>query len=254
MLAILSDNKNSHHELARLLFFYKYYRIVLILFVTSLFLNCASISSEMGGSSTGEPNKPASTFSFPPAPEGIGKVKVIVLDFKNNSQIESGFLGAAITSTMINALTKSGRFTVIEREVLEDIIEEQNLGLAGITDPRTAAEIGKVFGVEYIITGSVSEVAIQQSSTRLGFTATRLGVSKGTVKATIDIRIIDPVTTAVMFTESGVGSQSSKNIDIAFNEVNLLTGVVGFDETLVGQATRKAVNNVVLMMLDTPWK
>ncbi|WP_456408794.1 FlgO family outer membrane protein [Caldithrix abyssi] len=57
---------------------------------------------------------------------------------------------------LITGFVNSGRFKVIERAQLERILEEQKLGLSGIIDPTTAAEIGKGIGVDAVILGSVT--------------------------------------------------------------------------------------------------
>jgi len=48
-----------------------------------------------------------------------------------------------------------GRFDVIERQALENVIEEQQLGSSGLIDVNTAAQLGRVLGATYIVTGAV---------------------------------------------------------------------------------------------------
>jgi hypothetical protein len=56
---------------------------------------------------------------------------------------------------MIRAINKTGRFNLKERVLLKKILEEQELGMTGVIDQDLTAEIGKVYGVKGIITGSV---------------------------------------------------------------------------------------------------
>jgi hypothetical protein len=57
---------------------------------------------------------------------------------------------------MITALFNMGRFKVVERAQLEKILQEQQLGMTGVIDASTAAEIGKGIGVDAILLGSVA--------------------------------------------------------------------------------------------------
>jgi len=64
----------------------------------------------------------------------------------------------AFTGLLVNKLTESGRFIVIERKEIDNLLLEQDFTLSGRALPPNAAEMGKVFGAEYIITGEVADV------------------------------------------------------------------------------------------------
>jgi TolB-like protein len=65
-------------------------------------------------------------------------------------------LGNIVFDKLITALFNQERFKVIERNQLERILDEQKLGMTGIIDASTAAQLGKGIGVDAIILGSVS--------------------------------------------------------------------------------------------------
>ena len=65
-------------------------------------------------------------------------------------------LGNIVFDKLITALFNQERFKVIERNQLEKILDEQKLGMTGVIDASTAAELGKGIGVDAIILGSVS--------------------------------------------------------------------------------------------------
>ena len=58
---------------------------------------------------------------------------------------------------MSSSLIKTGAFTLYERVLLYKVLEEQDLGLTGALDEKTTAEIGMIYGVEAIVTGTVSK-------------------------------------------------------------------------------------------------
>jgi TolB-like protein len=82
------------------------------------------------------------------------RMSVAVLPFENKGA--SHDLGEIILDKMITALFNQERFKVIERTQLKKILEEQQLGLTGILDASSAAELGKGIGVDAIIIGSVA--------------------------------------------------------------------------------------------------
>jgi len=63
-------------------------------------------------------------------------------------------LQKGIAGMMISELAQNPAARVVEREDIQRIIEEQNLGTAGRVDPQTAAKIGKLVGARYVILGS----------------------------------------------------------------------------------------------------
>lgn len=67
-------------------------------------------------------------------------------------------LGRHISEKLITKLFQSGKFTVIERQLLNKIMVEQKLSLTGIIDPASAQKLGKLLGVDAIASGSVSDL------------------------------------------------------------------------------------------------
>jgi hypothetical protein len=67
----------------------------------------------------------------------------------------------AFTEMLIQKLIDAGRFIVVERKDINKVLLEQEFGLEGRVQPRTAAAVRKVLGVELIITGEVGTVKVK---------------------------------------------------------------------------------------------
>ena len=85
----------------------------------------------------------------------MAKMRVAVLDFQDNSG--AGAPGGAIADMMTTELFNAGVFTVVERNQLGAVATEQRLAAQGLVDPSTAVQMGKVLGVEGLITGSITQ-------------------------------------------------------------------------------------------------
>jgi len=133
------------------------------------------------------------------------KDHVAIMDFENKSQHGGWRLGQGASDILTTELVKAGKFDVMERDRLAAIIKEQNLGASGRIDPSTAARIGKIIGVEYIITGAITEYG--QSKSSLGYQDIKLG--KTGYHATVDIRMINAATGQIVFADSESHSGSS---------------------------------------------
>jgi len=86
----------------------------------------------------------------------FAQTQIAVVEFQANgvSQIEA----RALTDRLVLELFKTGEFTVLEREMLDKIIDEQKFQLSGCTSTECLIEIGRLANVQEIIAGSVSHV------------------------------------------------------------------------------------------------
>jgi len=83
--------------------------------------------------------------------------KVMIIDF---DEIGTGnlHLAQALTENLRVEIINSQQFSVVERNLLDEIMREQGLGLTGLIDPETAVEVGKLVGANIIIAGSLTKI------------------------------------------------------------------------------------------------
>ena len=174
------------------------------------------------------------------------KPRVAVLDLEYKARTAHGdwLIGEGVADMLTTSLVKSGKFDVMERKKINALLAEQKLGMSGLTTPESAAKAGKILGVEYIITGSVNEFGQKNESAK----AFGLTVNNLTARVAMDIRIIQVETSRISISEKGIGEEFSAGV--AIDNPNLLPtdiefGSKGFDETIIGKATGKAVEDAV---------
>jgi TolB-like protein len=63
-------------------------------------------------------------------------------------------LERGIAGMMISELAQNPAARVVEREQIQRLLDEQNLGTQGRVDPQTAAKVGKLVGARYVILGN----------------------------------------------------------------------------------------------------
>jgi TolB-like protein len=62
-------------------------------------------------------------------------------------------LGKGIADVLITELAANGAIRVVERDRIQQLIDEQNLSASGRVDKETAVKIGKLLGVHHVIMG-----------------------------------------------------------------------------------------------------
>lgn len=70
----------------------------------------------------------------------------------------ASYSGSVVSERLVVQILARGELDVVERRFLEKVLEEQRLGVFGIMDPGTVKTLGKVLGVDAILTGTVVEL------------------------------------------------------------------------------------------------
>ena len=173
------------------------------------------------------------------------KIRVAVMEFENNATGEwsSWGLGKAAQDAMVTALVESGMFTVIERQKLEMILNEQGLGQSGAVTPQSAAKIGKLLGVQILITGSVTEFGKQDTG---GGLLGVVGADVETYRTALDARMLNTTTGEIISVAKGEGSATGGSIAIK----NLNLGTRGSYNERAGKVMREAVEDIVEQFVE----
>lgn len=106
------------------------------------------------------------------------KRRIAVIDFSDiNGQMPPA--GAAIAELLISELFKTGRYDIVERKLLSSLLEQHKLNMTGLVDEATARKVGKLLGVDYIVTGTVIDL-----DSALNVNARTIDIETGSIVAT----------------------------------------------------------------------
>jgi len=81
---------------------------------------------------------------------------VAILDFTNSALVDHETyepFARGIGDILTTELSQSSAITLVERDRLLSLLEEQNLLTAKRVDPATAARVGKLLGAQYVLVG-----------------------------------------------------------------------------------------------------
>lgn len=123
------------------------------------------------------------------------KTKIAVLDFQlQGDGFETQDMGVIVAEWFITALVKAGRFEVIERGLIQKLMEEQKLSMTGLVDAKTATKIGQFLGVKTIISGSVMKLQnVIEINSRIIDVETASIIAAENVKSTTAVKLQDLV-------------------------------------------------------------
>lgn len=240
--------------------------VVTVLFCSVLFAGCVTpgttttVTSGQGSPSMGEVR--AESYNGP-------KARIAVAQFKNKAGNRGGWwnpeIGNGMADQLVTALFNTNRFIVLERQTLDNVLAEQDLGASGRIKKGTEAAIGEIEGAELLVVAAVTEFDPGASGARGalgGGGGGILGALTGGFKKAhmaIDLRVIDTRTSRILAATSVEGASTDVNLGGALGGYwggGALGGALGgWKNTPKEKALRQVINKAVeFIVTKTPQK
>jgi len=197
------------------------------------------------------------------------KARIAVAQFKNKAGNMGGWwnpdIGNGMADQLVTALFNTNRFIVLERQTLDKVLTEQDLGASGRIKKGTEAAIGEIEGAELLVVAAVTEFdggASGGGGILGGGGGGVLGAITGGYRKAhmaIDLRVIDTRTSRILAATSVEGSSTDVNVGGALGGYwgsGALGGALrGWKNTPKEKALRQVFNKAVeFIVTKTPQK
>jgi curli biogenesis system outer membrane secretion channel CsgG len=161
---------------------------------------------------------PVLSASLGAAEGGSGKPRIAVLEFTNKANNDWWWHNgaAAAQDVFVTELVKSRKFTVIERERINAIMQEKGLTLSKDIDAKTAMQIGKLLGVNYMLTGALTEYGNTDTNAHgpgVG-SLPSFGVHKRVFVAALNARVFNVSTGEIVWADEARKEESSSSVSV----------------------------------------
>lgn len=176
-----------------------------LVIISCLFIVCGLIGCALPRH-TAKAHKSAGVLVLPPY-RGL-KARIAVADFDVKSAKATGEIGTGLREMLITAMVNSNRFSVLERQQLGVVMQEQELPASGAAQQETGAQKGKIKAADIIITAAVTEFEPASSGGAAGIgggggvasgvLGGLLGVAMNKSHMAIDLRIVDTSTSEAL--------------------------------------------------------
>ena len=182
--------------------------------------------------------------------QATNRPRIAVLDFDYTPDVGQYYLwyygGSASGSSdiLVDRLGNGGQYRVVERSQIEAVLAEQNFGASGRVDASTAAQIGRILGVESVIIGSITKFNydVKDKGIRVFGVGTRREVVEAEVQ--LNVRMVNTSTAEIIRTAEGNGQATDTASSVT------VTGVFGQDSDpdnvrqVLSEAYTMAINEV----------
>ncbi|MFQ3679119.1 MAG: CsgG/HfaB family protein [Pseudanabaenaceae cyanobacterium] len=209
------------------------------------------------GSTTLPPAAEHPVFSVSAWAQARAQRRIAVLDFDFSSVSSPNLLNAypglsrGVSDILVDRLVKNGTFRLIERSRIEAVMREQNFGASGRVDAATAAEIGKILGVDAVVIGSVTRLDIQNRQSGFGGAILPFGLGVATTDVDayvqLNVRLVNTTTAEIVAVAEGTGNTSQSDSAVAafgFGGGAAGGAATSNTEKLIFLATAQAVDRV----------
>jgi curli biogenesis system outer membrane secretion channel CsgG len=207
-----------------------------------------------------------------PAASAQKKKRVAVLNFEYatvQTAVASVFgtnvdVGKGISDLLVQQLVTDAKYSVIERNAIDKILNEQNFSNSDRADPSTAAKIGKILGVDAVIMGSITQFGRDDQNKTYGggaVVARKFGIGglqKREAKAVVAVtaRMVDTTTAEILAAVTGTGESTRKGtsmVGAGGGGGNAAGGGYdmtskNFGETILGEAVHNAVTQMATQL------
>ena len=158
------------------------------------------------------------------------KARVAVSQFNDKTAKGGGYgfqwyspqIGNGMADMLSDALLQSNRFIVLDRQAINDVIREQDLGASGRVRKDTAATIGEIEGADILVKGSVTEFEPGSAGAGggigmgggswAGAAASALFSSFRQSHVAMIIQVVDAKTSRILFSTTVEGKANDFNI------------------------------------------
>ena len=206
----------------------------------ALFALTLPLAGCYGASATVVDTGPAPTVQQAQAAPYDGPQKrIAVTAFEFRAGEGSSQIGEGMSDMLTNALFNTGKFIVLERERLNEVMEEQDRANSDRFKKETAAPKGQLEGAELLIRGSVIQF---ESKCRGGSIIIAAGSE---ACMAINLRIIEAKTGRVVNATTVEGTSGKSRIGILFSGGSLPVGLGTYSNTPMEAAIRNCIEAAV---------
>ncbi|WP_367340320.1 CsgG/HfaB family protein [Aminivibrio sp.] len=171
------------------------------------------------------------------------KPRIAILEFEDKSG--AGAPGEAVADMLTTELFNTNEFTILERQRMDAILSEQDLSSEGYVDSSTAVKMGKLLGVDFLVTGAITQF---KTETAGGVVPLPLGsfggvaVGSHTAYVTLDVRAVSTTTGEILLAAREQGAANATVGGVAAYGAAFGGGKTG---GVLASATYKVVTKIV---------
>jgi curli biogenesis system outer membrane secretion channel CsgG len=195
------------------------------------------------------------------------RMKVAVMDFDygtiSNQWWGDQDIGKGVADQIVDGLVNDGSVIVVERKKLDTVLAEQDFAHSDRANPQAAAlaKLGKVYGVKYIVAGSITRFGTEEKNYSAGAAKYALGpvgmfgFKKAKTQVGLTARVIDATTGEILLSAKAEGLSkkggglNAGGLGKMAGGASISMGTEDYKMSAIGEAQDKACQELVTLLL-----
>lgn len=182
------------------------------------------------------------------------KLKVAVMDFGQHSgamtsELSGDRLGEMVSEYIVQALSDSGKFLVVDKDLPAEKFMEAGVLTRGIIPPSAAKKIAEILNVRYLIYGNLDGV----DSNTFTLKVYESGGKFHTVHARVIMRMMDVTDGRIVCVAEGNGESKSSKVGVQNDVLKISVGRHSVSTDSVHSAIKKSAYSLVDEMVRSLW-
>lgn len=178
------------------------------------------------------------------------RLRIAVLDFDYASTgadywwYSNPNAAQGVSDLLTNKLVQSGKYTLIERSRIAEILQEQNLATAGRIDPNTAAQVGRVLGADAVVIGSVTRFNLDEEGGSISILGIGGSNRTRTAEVALAARIVNTTTAEIVSVAESSASAEKGTGGVSISILGSSSTSANNDNELLSTAAEQAVSDL----------
>ncbi len=183
-----------------------------------------------------------------------GRLRVAVLDFDYASTgadywwYSNPNAAQGVSDLLTTKLFQSGKYTVIERSRIAEILQEQDLAASGRIDPSTAAQIGRVLGADAVVIGSVTRFNLDEEGGSVSVFGIGASNRTRTAEVALTARIVNTTTAEIVSVAESSASADRSSGGVSISILGSGGSSANNDSELLSTAAEQAVSDLATQL------
>ncbi len=187
------------------------------------------------------------------------KQRIAIKTFENPVAYQNSTIGNALTEILTTELGKTGKYRIVEREAVAELMKEISFGETDWSKSATFVKKGGLTGADFFLLGKVTNFGFKEENIREQVMTNRgaewVTMYEQQADVRVDFRVVSTRTGEAVLTEAGSARRANRSYtsEIAVWNRFIASGsfaTVEFSSSLIGRATVDAIGNVVRKLSD----
>ncbi|MBM3890063.1 MAG: hypothetical protein FJ388_13180, partial [Verrucomicrobia bacterium] len=181
------------------------------------------------------------------------KMRIALSAFHVKDKATAALLGTGLPDAIADRLAGTGRFIMVERQQIEDVLREQDFAKSGRTVEQAAPQIGRLLNAQALLFGAVTrfDARITKGQRAFEYGGAQFEVAYATVRLGAAARLVDATTGQVIYSKESLHQKTKPALGGTYSDDKVQMNSPAMARMPIEEVSRMVVDEMALDMART---